>query len=78
METERLILRRWEEEGLHDLHRYAQDREVALNAGWQPSAIRKTCAPGACWKSAGSSMKARFGEASGGWAEPAATRCAIL
>ena len=36
METERLILRRWEEEDLHDLHRYAQDREVALNAGWQP------------------------------------------
>jgi len=36
METERLILRRWEEEDLHDLHRYAQDREVALNTGWHP------------------------------------------
>ena len=36
LETERLILRRWEEADLHDLHRYARDPQVGYPAGWQP------------------------------------------
>ena len=37
IETERLLLRPWEESDLNDLHEYAQRKEVAEPAGWKPS-----------------------------------------
>ena len=34
LETERLILRRWEESDAEDLYEYAKDAEVGPIAGW--------------------------------------------
>ena len=34
LETERLILRPWEERDANDLFQYASDPEVGPNAGW--------------------------------------------
>ncbi|MBQ3665104.1 MAG: GNAT family N-acetyltransferase [Lachnospiraceae bacterium] len=34
METERLILRRWEESDAEDLYKYASDPDVGPIAGW--------------------------------------------
>ena len=36
LETERLILRRWEESDAEDLYKYASDPEVGPIAGWPP------------------------------------------
>lgn len=36
LETERLILRAWNEEDYLDLYEYAQDERVGPNAGWPP------------------------------------------
>lgn len=36
LETERLILRRWEENDAEDLYRYASDPDVGPIAGWPP------------------------------------------
>ena len=36
LETERLILRRWEESDAEDLYEYARDPEVGPPAGWPP------------------------------------------
>ena len=36
LETERLILRRWEESDAEDLYRYARDPDVGPIAGWPP------------------------------------------
>ena len=36
LETERLILRRWEESDAEDLYEYAKDAEVGPIAGWPP------------------------------------------
>jgi len=36
METERLILRRWEESDAEELYRYASDPAVGPSAGWPP------------------------------------------
>jgi putative acetyltransferase len=38
IETERLILRRWEIGDLEDFYRYAKDPEVGPRAGWKPHA----------------------------------------
>ena len=36
LETERLILRPWEEDDAEELYRYAKDPAVGLIAGWPP------------------------------------------
>ena len=36
METDRIILRRWQEEDADALYRYASDAEVGPRAGWPP------------------------------------------
>ncbi len=36
LETERLILRRWEESDADDLYKYASDPDVGPIAGWPP------------------------------------------
>ena len=36
METERLILRRWEESDAENLYHYAKDPDVGSIAGWPP------------------------------------------
>lgn len=36
LKTERLILRRWEENDAEDLYKYASDPDVGPIAGWQP------------------------------------------
>ena len=35
-ETERLILRPWQEDDAEDLFQYASDPEIGLPAGWPP------------------------------------------
>ena len=36
LETERLILRRWEETDAENLYKYAKDPDVGPTAGWPP------------------------------------------
>ena len=36
LETQRLLLRPFEESDLHDFYHYAKDRDVGPNAGWPP------------------------------------------
>ena len=51
METERLILRRWEDSDAEDLFKYASDPDVGPIAGWPPhqsieeshSGVRVSC-----------------------------------
>ncbi len=43
-ETERLILRRWNESDAEKLYRYASDPDVGPNAGWPPhQSIDESC-----------------------------------
>lgn len=37
LETERLLLRRWEESDAEDLYAYARDPDVGPSAGWSPN-----------------------------------------
>ena len=37
LETERLLLRRWEESDAEDLYAYASDPDVGPSAGWPPN-----------------------------------------
>lgn len=36
LNTERLLLRKWEETDLKDLYEYAKCEDVGPNAGWPP------------------------------------------
>lgn len=40
LETERLILRRWEESDAEDLYKYASNPDVGPIAGWPPHRVQ--------------------------------------
>lgn len=41
LQTERLILRPWQESDLDDFYEYARDPEIGPNAGWEPHTNRE-------------------------------------